>query len=77
MTDYHSEIAEGNIDRRKEFLKNHGGWDSVKDKINSWTLEDIKLSRGASKSDIEAAEKRFKDYLNTKKTGFEALFNNE
>lgn len=77
MTNYHSGIASGDVDRKKEFLNNHGGWESVKDKIDSWTPEDGQLSRRANKSDIKAAKKAFKDYLNNKNTGFEALFNNE
>ena len=82
MTNYHSGIASGDVDRKKEFLNNHGGWESVKDKIDSWTPEDLQLSHaaskvGASKADVEAAKKAFKDYLNNKNTGFEALFNNE
>ena len=82
MANYHSGIAEGKVDRKKEFLNNHGGWESVKNKIDSWTPEDFQLSHaaskvGASKADVEAAKKAFKDYLNNKNTGFEALFNNE
>ena len=61
----------------KRIKKNHGGWESVKDKIDSWTPENKQLSRGASKAGIEATKRAFKDYLNTKRTGFEALFNNE
>ena len=48
---------------------------SVKEKIDSWTPEDIMLSEGTTQGDIEAAKESFKDYLNTKRTGFEALFN--
>ena len=75
MTQYNTGIADGSINRKKEFLKNHGGWDSVKEKIDSWTPEDIMLSEGTTQGDIEAAKESFKDYLNTKRTGFEALFN--
>ena len=75
MTQYNTGIADGSINRKKEFLKNHGGWDSVKEKIDSWTPEDIMLSEGTTQGDIKAAKESFKDYLNTKRTGFEALFN--
>lgn len=44
MANYHSGIVEGKVDRKKEFLNNHGGWQSVKNKIDSWTPEDLQLS---------------------------------
>ena len=75
ITKYNTGIAKGKVDRKKEFLGNHGGWDSVKEKIDSWTPEDVMLSKDVTQSDIQAAKKSFKKYLDTKKTGFEALFN--
>lgn len=77
MTDYHSGIAEGSVDRKEEFLKNHGGWEAVEDKIDSVTPEDLLLGKYGTAEDVEGAKKKFKNYLNNKNTGFEALFNNE
>ncbi|MGX5378051.1 hypothetical protein ACWCL1_07405 [Ligilactobacillus sp. LYQ135] len=39
--------------------------------------EDFLLSTDGTAEDIEGAKKKFKNYLNNKNTGFEALFNNE
>lgn len=72
---YNNEIETGKINRKKEFLKSHGGWDSVKKEIDSWTPEDIPLKGSATQEEIEMAKKNFKKFLDKKPTGIESLFN--
>lgn len=72
---YNNEIETGEINRKKEFLKSHGGWNSVKEAIDSWTPEDIPLRGRATEQEIKEAKENFKKFLDKKPTGIESLFN--
>ena len=87
--EYYKGIADGSINRKKEFNENHGGWEKVEQSINSMTPEDIllrnksnyadpkriSLQKPVSDNEIETAKNNLKEYLDTKPKGFEALFN--
>ena len=72
---YNNEIETGEINRKKEFLKSHGGWNSVKETIDSWTPEDIPLRGRATEQEIKEAKENFKKFLDKKPAGIESLFN--
>ena len=74
-TQYNEELKEGKINRKKEFLHNHGGWDTVNQAINSWTPEDYPLKNGATQKQVKQAKHDFKKFLKQKQTGIESLFN--
>ena len=87
--EYYKGIADGSINRKKEFNENHGGWEKVEQSINSMTPEDIllrnksncadpkriSLQKPVSDNEIKTAKNNLKEYLDTKPKGFEALFN--
>lgn len=73
---YYEGIADGTVNRKTEFIKNNGGWKNINAKINAWTPEDEMLTfYKVNGSQINKAKKSFKQYLDSKSTGIEALFN--